>query len=186
MQSSNLTNHFLIAMPGLADPNFEKTVTYVCAHNEDGAMGITINRPLDLVLEEVLQQMQLEATTEAIANTVVYQGGPVQIDRGFVLHNPRSGWDSSISISQHIDMTTSRDVLKAIAEGEGPEDCLIALGYSGWGAGQLENEIRQNAWLSGPANSDIIFRTPVHQRWEMAARALGVDLDLISSDVGHA
>ena len=97
-------------------------MTYVCAHNEDGAMGITINRPLDLVLEEVLQQMQLEATTEAIANTVVYQGGPVQIDRGFVLHNPRSGWDSSISISQHIDMTTSRDVLKAIAEGEGPED----------------------------------------------------------------
>lgn len=186
MQSSNLTNHFLIAMPGLVDPNFQRTVTYVCAHNEDGAMGITINRPLDLVLEEVLQQMELRASTEDIANTIVYQGGPVQTDRGFVLHNPRSSWDSSISISQDIDMTTSRDVLKAIATGNGPKDCLIALGYAGWGAGQLENEIKQNAWISGPANSEIIFRTPTHKRWEMAARELGIDMDLISSDVGHA
>ena len=186
MQSVNLTNHFLIAMPGLADPNFEKTVTYVCAHNEDGAMGITINRPLDLILDEVLQQMELKAKTRDIANTIVYQGGPVQIDRGFVLHNPRSSWDSSISISENINMTTSRDVLKAIADGDGPEDCLIALGYAGWAAGQLEDEIKQNAWINGPANSEIIFRTPVKKRWEMAARELGIDLDLISSDVGHA
>ena len=120
MQSSNLTDNFLIAMPGLADPNFHKTVTYVCAHNEEGAMGITINRPLDLLLDEVLQQMELKAKSESIANTTIYQGGPVQIDRGFVLHNPLSSWDSSISISQQIDMTTSKDVLKAIAEGNGP------------------------------------------------------------------
>ncbi len=186
MQSSNLTDHFLIAMPGLADPNFHKTVTYVCAHNEDGAMGITINRPLDLLLEEVLEQMELKASSSTIANTIVYQGGPVQTDRGFVLHNTGSSWDSSISISENIGMTTSRDVLRAIAAGDGPEDCLIALGYAGWAAGQLEEEIKQNAWISGPAKSEIIFRSPVQKRWELAARELGIDMDLISNDVGHA
>lgn len=186
MQSTNLTNHFLIAMPGLADPNFHKTVTFVCAHNEEGAMGITINRPLELVLDEVFQQMEIQAIHNDIANTTVFQGGPVQIDRGFVLHNPSSNWDSSLAISEHIQMTTSRDVLQAIASGDGPDDCLVALGYAGWGAGQLENEILQNAWISGPANSDIIFKTPIEKRWQKAAQELGIDMDLISSDVGHA
>ncbi len=186
MQASNLTDHFLIAMPGLADPNFHKTVTYVCAHNEEGAMGITINRPLDLLLTDVFEQMQLKTSDPAIGGQIIYQGGPVQTDRGFVLHNPKTDWDSSLSISEQINMTTSRDVLQAIAEGKGPDHSLIALGYAGWGAGQLEAELLQNAWISGPADADIIFNTPTEQRWERAARLLGIDIDLISTDVGHA
>ena len=186
MQSTNLTNHFLIAMPGLLDPNFYQTVTYICAHNEEGAMGIVINRPLTIDLGEVLNQMDLKPSNEQIENIPIYHGGPVQADRGFVLHRPDKEWQSSIHISQDIGMTTSRDILQAIAKGRGPEKSLIALGYAGWAAGQLETEIKENAWLSGPADSDIIFNLPYEQRWESAARLLGIDMDKLSSDVGHA
>ena len=186
MHVANLTNHFLIAMPGLMDPNFHQTVTYICAHNEDGAMGIVINRPLDLALGEVLAQMELAACSQDVEKMPVYQGGPVQTERGFVLHRPDTEWQSSISVSSDIGVTTSRDILQAIAEGHGPKDSLIALGYAGWGAGQLEQEIKDNAWLSGPADTDIIFRVPCDRRWDSAARLLGVELERLSPDIGHA
>lgn len=186
MHSTNLTNYFLIAMPALADPNFQHTVTYICAHNEEGAMGIVVNRPLELTLGEVFAQMDLTAATDTIDKTLVYQGGPVQTDRGFILHTPEQHWDSSIQISPNISMTTSRDILEAIAAATGPQNTLIALGYAGWAAGQLEREIGDNAWLSGPADADIIFATPCEQRWHSAARLLGVDIQMLSSDIGHA
>ena len=186
MRSSNLTNQFLIAMPSLADPNFSHTVTYICAHNEDGAMGIVINRPLDLALGEVLRQMNMASESEEVDAIPVYHGGPVQTDRGFILHHSDTEWQSSIRITEGMGIATSRDILQAIAEGKGPKDSLVALGYAGWGAGQLEDEIKDNAWLSGPADMDIIFKTPSDKRWNAAAALLGVDLDTLSNNVGHA
>ncbi len=186
MQSTNLTNQFLIAMPGLSDPNFHHTVTYICAHNEDGAMGIIINRPLDLMLAEVLDQMDITPSTDMVTHIPIYQGGPVQADRGFVLHQPIRKWEYSIEICGAIGIATSRDILRAIATGAGPEHSLIALGYAGWGAGQLEQEIKDNAWLNAPADASIIFNTPAELRWGAAAALAGVDLDKLSTDVGHA
>lgn len=182
----DLTNQFLIAMPTLEDPNFARTVTYVCAHNEDGAMGIVINRPMKLELGEVLSQMQIEAADPAINAQIVYQGGPVHRDRGFIIHRPALDFGSTIIVSDDIAISTSREILNAISRGEGPAETLVALGYAGWGAGQLEQEMQQNAWLSGPANVDVIFHAPPAQRWERAAAQLGIDLGLLSSDVGHA
>lgn len=186
MRSTNFTNQFLIAMPGLQDPNFFHTVTYICEHNDKGAMGIVINRPLDLPLGEVLIQMSLEPCNKDIKNTPVFQGGPVQTDRGFVIHQAGDKWRSSIIVSDEIEVTTSRDILQSIAEGNGPKQSLVALGFAGWGAGQLEQEIMDNAWLNGPADSSIIFKAPCEKRWEFSAALLGVDIDRISSDVGHA
>jgi putative transcriptional regulator len=186
MTTTNLTDHFLIAMPGLADPNFFQTVTYICAHNDEGAMGIVINRPLELALGEVLSQMNMRPANEHINQMAVYQGGPVQTDRGFVLHSPPEKWDSSIQVSDQIGVTTSRDILEAIAEGRGPRYALVALGYAGWAAGQLEREIAENAWLSGPADIRIMFDLPSHQRWESAAALLGVNIQTLSSEIGHA
>jgi len=186
MDHFDLTNHFLIAMPTLADPNFSRTVTYICVHNEDGAMGIVVNRPLEFALGEVFVQMALDASDPAIAARPVFQGGPVHTDRGFVLHRPASDWGSTIAVTPDVGVSTSRDILAAIATGSGPADTLVALGYAGWGAGQLEQEMAENAWLSGPANLDIVFRTPPEQRWAEAARLIGVDLAALSSDVGHA
>lgn len=182
----DLTNQFLIAMPTLEDPNFARTVTYVCAHNEGGAMGIVINRPLNIELGEVLAQMQLEADDPAINGQPVFQGGPVHRDRGFIIHRPARDWGSTIRVTDEIAVSTSREILAAISRGDGPEDMLVALGYAGWGAGQLEHEISQNAWLSGPADLNIIFHAPPERRWEQAAAQLGVDLALLSHDVGHA
>ncbi len=186
MRSSNLTNQFLIAMPGLMDPNFYHTVTYICAHNDEGAMGIVINRPLDMALGDVLAQMDMTSGDPETVRLPVYHGGPVQMDRGFVLHEPLSEWESSINVNDAVGVTTSRDILQAIAEGGGPKEALIALGYAGWSAGQLELEIKENAWLNGPAEPGVIFRTPCEKRWESAAALLGVDLNKLSSDVGHA
>ena len=186
MERFCLTNHFLIAMPQLADPNFFHSVTYICAHNEDGAMGIVINRPLAMALGDVLSQMDLEPDSAAIAALPVYLGGPVNTENGFVLHRPAQEWDSTIAITAEVAVSTSRDILEAIARGMGPADALLALGYAGWSAGQIEAEIAQNAWLSGPANLDIIFNTPSDKRWQRAASLIGVNLDSISHDVGHA
>lgn len=186
MENTNLTSHFLIAMPGLADPNFQHTVTFICAHNEEGAMGIVINRQVDMTLGEVLTQMELHPINAGIEQYPVYQGGPVQTDRGFILHTPEKLWESSIKISDGIAVTTSRDILEAIANDDGPKATLVALGYAGWDAGQLEQEIGDNAWLSGPADTEIIFNTSCEQRWEKAAALLGIDIQMLSSDVGHA
>ncbi|MGH8596349.1 MAG: YqgE/AlgH family protein [Gammaproteobacteria bacterium] len=182
----DLTNQFLIAMPSLEDPNFARTVTYVCAHNEEGAMGIVINRPLDIELGEVLAQMQLESVDPAINARQVFQGGPVHRDRGFIIHRPAIDWGSTIRVTDQIAISTSREILAAISQGGGPTDVLVALGYAGWGAGQLEREMAQNAWLSSPANLDIMFNAPPERRWERAAAELGIDLNLLSTDVGHA
>ena len=186
MRSTNLTNQFLIAMPGLRDPNFYHTVTYICAHNEEGAMGIVINRPLDMALGDVLAQMEMTPSSKRVGELPVYHGGPVQTDRGFVLHEPLSKWESSINVNDAVGVTTSRDILQAIASGGGPKETLIALGYAGWSAGQLEQEIKDNAWLSGPADANVIFKTPCEKRWETAAALLGVDLNFLSSEIGHA
>lgn len=183
---TNLTDHFLIAMPSLQDPNFAKTVSYICQHNDEGAMGIVINRPLDLRLPEVLEHMGIDIKDHLKADLPVFLGGPVQPERGFVLHRPVGAWESSLRITAELAITTSRDVLTAIAAGTGPESALIALGYAGWGSGQLEQEMSQNAWLSGPARLDILFDTGIDERWTAAAASLGVDLRLLSSDTGHA
>lgn len=182
----NLTNHFLIAMPGLDDPNFHHSVTYICEHSDQGAMGIIINRVTDVSLGEVLTQMELEWPQEGRADQMVYLGGPVDTERGFLLHSPVGDWDSSIHVTDDIALTTSRDVLEAVSRNEGPERMLVALGYAGWGAGQLEKEMADNAWLSGPAEASIIFDLPPAERWEAAAKSIGIDLNLLSSDIGHA
>jgi putative transcriptional regulator len=180
-----LTNHFLIAMPGLADPNFFHTVTYICEHDADGAMGIVINRPLDLRLGDILTHMDIIAIPETV-ELPVFQGGPVQTERGFVVHEPLGDWDATLQVSEQIGVTASQDVLASIAAGQGPQRSLIALGYAGWGAGQLEREMAENAWLSGPATAEVLFDTPIERRWAAAAALLGVDVNLLSGDAGHA
>lgn len=185
----NLTNQFLIAMPSLPDPNFSRTVALVCAHNEDGAMGLVINRPLGLTLGEMLTQMDLACNDASILDRTVMQGGPVQPERGFVLHQPTGMWDAVLGVGEVGDglgIAASRDILAAIAAGNGPARSLVLLGYAGWGAGQLEREVAENAWLSGPVDDTIIFDAPVEQRYELAARLLGVKLDRLSGQAGHA
>ena len=182
----DLTNQFLIAMPALQDPNFHRTVTYLCAHNNEGAMGIVINRPLDLNLGEVLNHMSIAVENARVNDMMVLQGGPVQRDRGFVIHEPAGEWDAVLTVGDEIGVATSRDILTAVAHGDGPTRAVVALGYAGWGAGQLEHEVLQNAWLSGPADSSIIFDLPYEKRYESAARLLGVDLDRLSGEAGHA
>ena len=185
-ESVSLTDHFLIAMPGLADANFTHTVTYICEHNERGAMGLVVNRPLDLTLREVLEHMEITPGERPEVDGTIFSGGPVQPEHGFVLHTPVGEWDASLAITDRIAVTTSRDVLTAVNEGRGPEHYLICLGYAGWGEGQLEEEMAQNAWLSGPADPSILFDTPADRRWSAAAALLGVDLNLLSSEAGHA
>lgn len=185
-ESQFLTNHFLIAMPTLADPNFFHTVTYICEHNDQGAMGIVINRPMEISLGDVLKQLNIEPSENIDTDARIYEGGPVQREHGFVIHSPLGAWDSSLTITPDIAITTSRDILTAIAHNEGPERYLIALGYAGWGAGQLEQEMSDNAWLSGPADENILFDMATENRWNAAAALLGVDLNLLSSEVGHA
>ena len=186
MQQTNLTNQFLIAMPSLRDPNFERTVTYICAHNEEGAMGIVINKPLDIELSEIFEQMKLPLDNPEACSKKIFQGGPVHTNHGFILHDTSHQWESSITVSEDICVTTSRDILEAMAKGSGPKKSLVALGYAGWAGGQLEQEILDNAWLSGPADRDIIFNTPSEQCWLLAADHMGVDIDKLSSDIGHA
>ena len=184
--TESLTGQFLIAMPAMTDPNFEQTVSYICQHNENGALGIVINRTMELTMGDVLGQMSIPSNECAQAGQFVHYGGPVQSERGFILHDRPDDWESTLAIDENIGLTTSRDVLEAIARNEGPNRSLMALGYAGWGSGQLEYEITQNAWLSGPADIELIFSTPVEQRWSRAAGLLGVDLTLLSREAGHA
>ena len=186
MEETNLTDHFLIAMPNLMDGNFSQSVTYICEHDDNGSLGITINRPSGIKLDEIFQQLDIKCELPDAASRDVFIGGPVQQDRGFLLHSPCGNWDSSLKVNDNISVTTSRDILEAIAIGEGPEHVIIALGYAGWGAGQLEYEMSENAWLSCPANEEILFHTPAEKCWEAAAKLLGIDLQLLSSDSGHA
>jgi putative transcriptional regulator len=183
---ASLNNHFLIAMPALNDPNFHRTATLICEHNEDGALGIIINRPLGISLGDILEHMDIRTNSEAIAAQPVFMGGPVQGDRGFVLHEPLGNWDATLKVTENSGVTSSRDILEAIARGEGPDKSFITLGYAGWGPGQLEEEMAANAWLSGPASSRIVFDVPYEQRWEAAAALIGIDLKLLSGEAGHA
>jgi len=183
---TSLTNQLLIAMPSLEDPNFGQSVTYICEHNEDGAMGLIINRPMELGLGEVLNQLEIDCVDTDIANQVVYFGGPVETERGFILHEPVGDWESTLAVTDTLGVTSSRDILEAIGQGVGPRRMLITLGYASWTAGQLEQELADNAWFSGPADADLIFDLPIAERWEAAARLIGVDLTMMSNDIGHA
>jgi len=173
-------------MPALADPNFHHTVTYMCDHNPDGAMGLVINRPLEMGMGELFRYLNINDYDIALDDLPIYQGGPVQTERGFVLHSPMGDWEASMEITPNISMTMSQDIIEAIAHGEGPEHYIITLGYAGWGQGQLEQELASNAWLNGPAESSIIFNTSIEQRWNASAALLGVDISQLSNDVGHA
>jgi putative transcriptional regulator len=173
-------------MPSMMDPNFHQTVTFICEHSEQGALGIVINRPLDMDLGEIFQQLSLEQTDPDLAANPILRGGPVQIEHGFVLHESEEKWDATATVANSIMVTTSRDILSAMASGKGPKRAVVALGYAGWGAGQLEAELSANAWLSVPASPDILFDTPFEERWSRAAEMLGVDLATLSTEAGHA
>ena len=181
-----LRDHFLLAMPRLSEGIFSQSITYICEHGEAGAMGIVINRPLDLTVDEIFEHLQITTLRDYSAEPVM-AGGPVQMDHGFVLHRYcEDAWEASLKVTSEVTLTTSRDILRAIANDAGPSEHLIALGYAGWGAGQLEQELAENSWLTLPGDSDIIFSTPVDPRMEAAAALLGVDMNLISGQAGHA
>ena len=181
-----LTNQLLIAMPGMRDPSFKRGVAFVCQYGDDGAMGLLINRLSEYRLGDVLAQMNLRTELSQVADAPVLIGGPVQPERGFVLHAPHGEWESSFRISDRICVTTSRDILVAIAEGRGPAEVLVTLGYSGWTQGQIESELKENAWLTAPVDERILFTTPLEQRWEAAAALVGVDIASLTDYAGHA
>lgn len=183
--TDSLRDHLLLATPALSEGFFSRTVTYICEHGEAGAMGIVINQPLEVELQEILEHLDIEVT-DAPNDRTVLAGGPVQIDHGFVLHRPGGDWDSTLKISDQVYLTTSRDVLAAIAAGTGPADHLVALGYAGWGAGQLEEELAQNSWLTVKADPEILFKTDCVDRLHRAGQTLGIDIRLMSGDAGHA
>ena len=185
-QSSNLTGHFLIAMPGLNDPNFHQSVTYICEHSKDGAVGIIINHPLNIPLKNAFDQMGIDCKNSQSATMPLYFGGPVQTNRGFVVHRHRQEWRSTLTTSGEIAVTTSQDILQAIALGQGPKDALVALGYAGWDKNELEQEIADNVWISCEANPSILFNTPHEQRWSASASLIGVNMHKLSLEVGHA
>lgn len=185
MSGSYLNNQFIIAMPGLIEPIFHHTVTYLCQHTKEGALGIVINRPAEMKLSEIFKQMDITVSALEAAETPVFSGGPVQQDRGFVVHSACGSWDMTLSVSEDISLTTSRDVIEAIAVGKGPQKYLIALGYAGWSEGQLEKEILSNSWLNTPCAKQILFETPVSQRWNAAASQIGIDINLLTTPAGH-
>lgn len=186
MQTVNLTDHFLIAMPNMADPNFSKTLTYICEHNEEGALGVIVNRPTDLNMGALFEQIGIELERTELASQAVYYGGPVQNERGFVLHQPAGDWQSTMAVNENLGLTTSKDILEAVGRGHGPAKLMVSLGYSGWSAGQLENELGQNAWLSVKADPQVIFDLPVEERLAAAMKILGIDFAMLSEDAGHA
>ena len=223
MQS--LENQFLIAMPSLGDDYFHKTVTYICEHNDEGAMGLIINMPVNITLHDLLKQIDendIEASNKKVSDNqsdditekhleqenlsepdstpatiekifidhsleqLVLSGGPIAQNRGFVLHRTQSGWKSSLALSEDIMITTSKDILMALGTENAPEQFMVTLGYAGWGPGQLEAELQANSWLTIDADSDILFNTPIEQRWQKATEKLGIDIAHLSSDIGHA
>jgi putative transcriptional regulator len=205
----SLENQFLIAMPSLGNDYFNKTVTYICEHNDEGAMGLIINMPVNITLHDLLKQieendkeqanedkatLEPEKTSSAESNIfldnsleqLVLSGGPISQNRGFVLHRTQSGWKSSLALSDDIMITTSKDILLSLGTKKAPEQFMVTLGYAGWGPGQLETELQENSWLTIDADSDILFNTPIEQRWQKATEKLGIDIAHLSSDIGHA
>ncbi|HVI58277.1 MAG TPA: YqgE/AlgH family protein [Luteimonas sp.] len=183
---TSLANQLLIALPSLSDPNFSRSVALICQHDDEGAMGVVVNRPSEYTLGEVFEQMGIAAGDEALRAQVVLAGGPVHPERGFVLHDGGREWDSSLAIADGLFVTTSRDVLEAMARGEGPARATVALGCAGWGAGQLEYELTENSWLTVPADAELLFATPLDARWQAAAGRIGVDMSRMADYSGHA
>lgn len=189
MQSINLTDHFLIAMPAMDDPYFSKSLIYVAEHNQQGALGLIINRPIEMNLATLLEKIDVpfeSVDSINLSKLPVFFGGPVQTDRGFVLHRPIGEWQSTLVVNQDVGLTSSRDVLQAVARDGEPREIMVTLGYSGWGAGQLEHELAQNAWLSVPANQHILFDTPFEERLPSAMELLGIDFTNLAENAGHA
>ena len=191
----NLTHHFLIAMPGLEDESFSRSVVYLCEHSERGALGLIINKPMELSLEGLLHKIDLPMGRDDLSTAPVYKGGPVQTDRGFVLHDPiivegaepdTAIYASTLTIPGGLEMTTSKDVLEALSTGAGPRRVLVTLGYASWGEGQLESELGENAWLTVEASADVVFDTPPEQRYDKALSLLGLQAWMLSPDAGHA
>ncbi len=182
----NLTHHFLIAMPAMDDPNFARTLTYIAEHNEDGALGVIVNRPIDMTLGELFSKVDISLESAELAQRPVYFGGPVQTDRGFVLHRPAGEWHSSLRVNDSVALTSSKDILESLGANGEPADVLISLGYAGWSAGQLEEELKQNAWLTVPADLSIIFDLPPEDRLDAAMKLLGVNFTNLSDVAGHA
>lgn len=185
MAQVNLTHHFLIAMPHMVDPYFARSLTYICEHNEQGALGLVVNRPIEMTVSSLFEKLDLSLEGRAAAEPV-YFGGPVQTERGFVLHQPIGDWQSTLPVRDLLGLTTSRDILEAVGRGAGPERMILALGYSGWAAGQLENELTQNSWLTVEARDGIIFDMPPEGRLEAAMGLLGIDFASLSGEAGHA
>ena len=182
----NLTNQFLIAMPGMADSTFSGTVVYMCEHNERGALGLVINRPIDIDLATLFDKIDLKLEIHPLAEQSVYYGGPVQTERGFVLHDATGAYSSSLVVPGGLEMTTSKDVLEAVAQGGGPHRFILTLGYAGWSAGQLEDEISRNGWLTVQADPEIIFNVPAEARFAAALNLLGINPAMLSGEAGHA
>jgi putative transcriptional regulator len=188
VSSVNLTHHFLIAMPAMADPNFSRTLTYICEHNDQGALGIIVNRPMEMTLATLFERVDIafEGAGSTFGADPVYFGGPVQTDRGFVLHRPLGSWQSTLEVHDGIGLTSSRDILQAMSASGVPTEALVSLGYSGWSAGQLEWELSQNAWLTVDAAPDVLFNLPPEERLPAAMQLLGVDFASLSEVAGHA
>lgn len=186
MSQLDLSHHFLIAMPAMADPFFAKSLTYVCEHNDQGALGIVVNRPISLTLKELFEQIEVPLHDKDLQDMPVHFGGPVQTDRGFVLHEPKGEWQSTLNVHGEVGLTTSKDILQAVGEGTGPHNLLVTLGYAGWEQGQLEHELSQNAWLTVAATGHILFELPAEERLPAALALLGVDYASLSEDAGHA
>lgn len=181
-----LANQLLIALPALADSNFARSVALICQHDADGAMGLVVNRPSEYTLGEVFGQMGLEGGDPSLLSQIVLAGGPVHPERGFVLHDGGSQWDSTLAITERLFLTTSRDILEAMARGDGPDNAIVALGCAGWGSGQLEQELTENDWLTAPADPELLFELPLDARWQAAAGRIGVDFAYLADYSGHA
>ncbi len=186
MQSVNLTDQFLIAMPAMADPYFSGTLVYICEHNDQGALGVIVNRPIDMTLAALFEKIELPLDAAGFDRMPVYFGGPVQTDRGFVLHSPVGGWQSTLAVNQHVGLTSSRDILQSVGKEGEPHEVIVTLGYSGWSAGQLEDEIAQNAWLTVSADTHILFGLPFEERLPAAMSALGISFANLAEEAGHA
>jgi putative transcriptional regulator len=185
----NLANHFLIAMPSMQDPVFGGAVVYICEHNDNGVLGVVINKPTDMTMEVLFERIDLElsaALRTKVVNEPIMFGGPVQDDRGFVLHTPGAAYSSSLTVTDEVAFTTSIDVLEAVAAGDGPKRMLVSIGYSGWSPGQLEDEIGRNGWLTVAADAHVLFDLPIEERYNAAIKLLGIDPMMLASEAGHA
>ncbi|MEA5667407.1 YqgE/AlgH family protein [Stenotrophomonas sp. MH1] len=181
-----LSNHLLVALPSLADGTFARSVALICQHDENGAMGVVVNQASDFTLGEVFEQMEIDCDDGDLRAAPVLNGGPVHTERGFVIHDDARAWDSSLTVADGLYLTTSRDILEAMAIGQGPRNALVTLGCAGWGAGQLEQELADNSWLTVPADAALLFATPLEERWQLAAARIGVDLFRLTGYSGRA